>query len=175
MYYGDGTGVHACGKLFRKSVLIQHPYPIGKLYEETFATPKHVLAAEKIAMVTKATYNYYRRAGSITTSSFTAKQLDFFEAIEENEQSVIPLFPNHPQILKALQYRQAIYGIALLDKMYESHEYELYRRYRKEIGKLYRTVLFNKKGSRVDKIRYLLFLISPKLYNIVKNWYQKTN
>ncbi|MER0122269.1 hypothetical protein ABQH43_00865 [Streptococcus sp. ZJ100] len=173
MYYGDRTGVHACGKLFRKSQLLRYPYPVGKIYEDTFATPKHALVAEKITMADRAVYNHYKRAGSITTSSFNVGQLDFFEAIKENEQSIIPLFPNHPQILKALQHRHASYGILLLDKMYEAQDYALYRRYRKEMVKLYRAVLFNQKGSRVDRIRYLLFLISPKLYNIVKKWYQK--
>ena len=34
MFYGHHVGTHSGGKLYKKEILLQHPYPEGMIYED---------------------------------------------------------------------------------------------------------------------------------------------
>lgn len=73
----------AWNKLYRRDVIRNVRYPVGKLHEDEFTTHKFYLEASKIVYVDVAYYNYdCRRSGSIT-AEFKLKNLDACEAFRQ--------------------------------------------------------------------------------------------
>lgn len=72
--------VVAWNKLYRRDVVGDIRFPVGKLHEDEFTTHLFYLAAKKIVYVDAALVNYERRNAGSITSSFKPKNLDACEA-----------------------------------------------------------------------------------------------
>lgn len=55
----------AWGKIAKKSVYADNPFPVGRVYEDTYVFGDHIGAAEKIVLVDGPIYGYVVRDGSI--------------------------------------------------------------------------------------------------------------
>lgn len=73
----------AWNKLYRKDIIGEIRYPVGKLHEDEFTTHLFYLAAKKIVYLDVALLNYERRNAGSITSSFRPKNLDACEAFRE--------------------------------------------------------------------------------------------
>ena len=58
-------GTHSGGKLYKKEILLQYPYPEGMIYEDLAVAYEHIVCCEEIAVSDLNLYKYYRRPGSI--------------------------------------------------------------------------------------------------------------
>ena len=63
MFYGHHVGTHSGGKLYKKEILLQHPYPEGMIYEDLAIAYEHIAACKEIAVSDLNLYKYYRRPG----------------------------------------------------------------------------------------------------------------
>lgn len=70
----------AWNKLYRRDVIGDTRYPVGKLHEDEFTTHLFYLAANKIMYVDIALMNYERRNLGSITASFRPKNLEVCEA-----------------------------------------------------------------------------------------------
>ncbi len=67
IFLWDGLDSAAWDKLYHRSILEGFRYPLGKIVEDVPVTYKIALKAEKAVLCDRPFYNYFHRAGSITT------------------------------------------------------------------------------------------------------------
>ena len=80
------TGVHsiiACAKLYKKSLFINKRYPVGKINEDLFITPKVLYECSLIAVTDATLYYYFQSDDSIMRQPWSVRRLDEIEASEE--------------------------------------------------------------------------------------------
>lgn len=73
----------AWNKLYRRDVIGEIRYPVGRLHEDEFTTHLFYLAAKKIVYVDIALVNYERRNAGSITASFRPKNMEACEAFRE--------------------------------------------------------------------------------------------
>ena len=76
---GRGFRAVAWNKLYRKSLLENEKYPVGKYHEDEFFTYRILAKAKKLVYVDCALYAYFQRSGSIM-NSVSMKHLDALDA-----------------------------------------------------------------------------------------------
>lgn len=74
----------AWASLARKSLYVEHPFPVGRVYEDTYMIADHVLASSRLAFVEGEIYGYVAREGSLVHpgSGSLEKCLQYFEALD---------------------------------------------------------------------------------------------
>ena len=167
-FYDKVATVSACGKLYRKSIL-EIPFPIGRIYEDLYIISEHVGKANKIVHTPIQIYNYYKRQGSIVNSKFTSKQYDFFDAIAYNRQVIREKFNNVDKLVTAINAKEVIGSFKIIGSAYKTSISDVYN-IRKIIKENSSEILRNKRISYAFKMKYMLFILSPYLYNIIKRF-----
>lgn len=88
-YYNENYGYRtvlgsAWAKIIRRRLLVDVPFPKGKIYEDAYTIYKLYLLADKIAYINKSLYVYRVREGSIITNNFSRQKIqDWIEMQEE--------------------------------------------------------------------------------------------
>ena len=167
-FYDKVATVSACGKLYRKSIL-EIPFPKGRIYEDLYIISEHVGKANKIVHTPIQIYNYYKRQGSIVNSKFTSKQYDFFDAIAYNRQVIREKFNNVDKLVTAINAKEVIGSFKIIGSAYKTSISDVYN-IRKIIKENSSEILRNKRISYAFKMKYMLFILSPYLYNIIKRF-----
>lgn len=102
MYVCAAFSVHACGKLYKRSLFDKICYPKGKVYEDEFTTYKILWEAQKVVVSNERLYFYYIRNDSLSHDTFNENQLDKLMAYDE----VLCYFENkYSAIVPILKYR----------------------------------------------------------------------
>jgi glycosyltransferase involved in cell wall biosynthesis len=73
----------AWNKLYRRDVIGEIRYPVGRLHEDEFTTHLFYLAARKIIYIDMALVNYERRNSESITARFHPRNMDACEAFRE--------------------------------------------------------------------------------------------
>ena len=165
-FYDKVATVSACGKLYRKSIL-EIPFPKGRIYEDLYIISEHVEKANKIVHTPIQIYNYYKRQGSIVNSKFTSKQYDFFDAISYNRDVIKDKYNDKKSLESAVIAKEAIGSFKIIGSAYKTSITDVYK-IRKMIKRNYTNILSNSKINFFFKIKYILFILSPKLFNVIK-------
>ena len=168
MFYGNIVGTHPGGKLYKKEILLKFPFPEGMIYEDLAVSFEHIGACNEIAVGYINLYKYYRRPGSIVNSSYSNKFLDFYKAIELNREYVERDYPNDQEMKKALTVRYVFKGLHVVHALLGSQMYEQVNKIRKEYRRYWKDILINSHVTRKNKLKYLLLLLSPHLYQKVR-------
>ena len=159
--------VSACAKLYHRSILETVPFPVGKIYEDFYVVGQHLALADKIIISPLETYNYYRREGSIVRSTFTEKRYEFFDAVAKNEEVVRKEYIQSEELHQSLQAKKILGGFVVIGAKADSglkdftKDKELLRI---KVGEL----LQNGKLSWKVKMKYILFMLCPKLYLLLR-------
>ena len=82
MNYGKGFGAFPWAKLYKRQLIEDHPFPIGKLYEDLATLYRIVSDSTGIAYGNKRTYYWIQRQGSTMHSEFNQRQFDGMEAAD---------------------------------------------------------------------------------------------
>ncbi|WP_066633812.1 glycosyltransferase [Desulfolucanica intricata] len=151
----------ACLNLYRRKFLLENNlfFKIGLLHEDEQWTPRVFLAASKVLVSDNCFYNYVIREDSITKTkdfsknaihivSIVAELSDFYEKLDDKE-------------LKNL-LKDYLIGIYL----FAYRKGDLCKHGKKYTFKKY--VLINSR-SFSNRIKAIIFLISPKLYTTLSN------
>ena len=168
MFYGNYVGTHSGGKLYKKEILLRFPYPNGMLYEDLALAYEHIASCENIAVSDLNLYKYYRRPGSIVNSSYSDRLLDFYKSMEWNRAYVERDYPDDPEMKKAVNTRYVFNGLHVVHAMLGSHMYDQVNKIRKEYRRYWKDILINSHITRKNKLKYLLLLLSPHLYQKVR-------
>lgn len=87
------TSVSACARLYQKELLLKHPFPVGRLYEDLANTYKIIAECDYVVFSDKQIYIWVQRESSITHSGINEKQLDIFWATANLNQYIADHFP----------------------------------------------------------------------------------
>ena len=167
-FYDKVATVSACGKLYRKRNL-EIPFPKGRIYEDLYIISEHVEKANKIVHTPIQIYNYYKRQGSIVNSKFTSKQYDFFDAIAYNRQVIREKFNNVDKLVTAINAKEVIGSFKIIGSAYKTSISDVYN-IRKIIKENSSNILRNKRIRYTFKMKYMLFILSPYMFNIIKRF-----
>lgn len=159
--------VSACAKLYKKSILERVPFPVGKIYEDFYVVGEHLALAERIVISPLETYNYYRREGSIVRSTFTEKRYEFFDAVVKNEEVVRKEYMQIEELLQSLQVKKILGGFVVIGSKADSGLKD-FSKDRELLRVKISELLKNSKLSWKVKIKYLIFILSPKLYLLLR-------
>ena len=163
MFYGNYVGTHSGGKLYKKEILLRFPYPKGMLYEDLALAYEHIASCENIAVSDLNLYKYYRRPGSIVNSKYSDRLLDFYKAMEWNRSYIERDYSGDRDMRRALNVRYVFNGLHIVHAMLSSDMYAEVNKIRKEYIQYFKNV------TRKNKLKYILFLVSAKLYNTIRN------
>ena len=168
MFYGNYVGTHSGGKLYKKEILLRFPYPNGMLYEDLSLAYEHIASCENIAVSALNLYKYYRRPGSIVNSKYSDRLLDFYKAMEWNRAYVERDYPNDKEMRRALNVRYVFNGLHIVHAMLISDMYAEVNKIRKEYIQYFKDVILNSNVTRKNKVKYLMLLVYPKLYEKIR-------
>ena len=169
MFYGNYVGTHSGGKLYKKEILLRFPYPNGMLYEDLSLAYEHIASCENIAVSDLNLYKYYRRLGSIVNSKYSDRLLDFYKAMEWNRSYIERDYPNDKEMRRALNVRYVFNGLHVVHAMLSSDMYLDVNKIRKEYTRYFNDIIPNPNITGKNKVKYLLLLLSPRLYSTVRN------
>ena len=169
MFYGNYVGTHSGGKLYKKEILLRFPYPKGMLYEDLALAYEHIASCENIAVSDLTLYKYYRRPGSIVNSKYSDRLLDFYKAMEWNRSYIERDYSGDRDMRRALNVRYVFNGLHIVHAMLSSDMYAEVNKIRKEYIQYFKDVIPNSNVTRKNKLKYILFLVSAKLYNTIRN------
>ena len=168
MFYGNRVGTHSGGKLYKKTILLRFPYPKGMLYEDLAIAYEHIASCKHIAVGDINLYKYYRRPGSIVNSKYSDKLMDFYKAMEWNRSYIERDYPNDKEMRRALNVRYVFNGLHVVHAMLSSDMYAEVNKIRKEYIQYFKDVILNSNVTRKNKVKYLMLLVSPKLYEKIR-------
>lgn len=168
MFYGNYVGTHSGGKLYKKEILLRFPYPNGMLYEDLALAYEHIASCENIAVSDLTLYKYYRRPGSIVNSKYSDRLLDFYKAMEWNRSYVERDYSGDRDMRRALNVRYVFNGLHIVHAMLSSDMYAEVNKIRKEYIQYFKDVVPNSNVTKKNKMKYLLLLVSAKLYKKVR-------
>ena len=168
MFYGNYVGTHSGGKLYKKEILLRFPYPNGMLYEDLALAYEHIASCENIAVSVLNLYKYYRRPGSIVNSKYSDRLLDFYKAMEWNRSYVERDYSGDRDMRRALNVRYVFNGLHIVHAMLSSDMYAEVNKIRKEYIQYFKDVIPNSNVTRKNKLKYILFLVSAKLYKKIR-------
>ena len=168
MFYGNSVGTHPGGKLYKKEILLRFPYPKGMLYEDLALAYEHIASCENIAVSDLNLYKYYRRPGSIVNSKYSDRLLDFYKAMEWNRSYIERDYSGDRDMRRALNVRYVFNGLHIVHAMLSSDMYAEVNKIRKEYIQYFKDVIPNSNVTRKNKVKYLMLLVSPKLYEKIR-------
>lgn len=125
--------VCAWNKLYKKKLLSNFEFPVGKICEDAFTTYKLIDKANRIVQINIPLYHYSIRENSIMTVSFKKNRMDEEEAWRKNYEFVEK---NYPEIkYKAFDfYLQRVLGlIKVIPKNKRNNEFQKEYKYLKKI------------------------------------------
>jgi glycosyltransferase involved in cell wall biosynthesis len=103
----------AWNKLYRRDIVGDIRYPVGRLHEDEFTTHLFYLAAKKIMYVDVALVNYERRNAGSITASFRPQNMDACDAFRAKAHRVL----KEPQLEKIHAKMCDNYCYVVLDKV----------------------------------------------------------
>ena len=168
MFYGNYVGTHSGGKLYKKEILMKFPFPEGMIYEDLALAYEHIASCENIAVSVLNLYKYYRRPGSIVNSKYSDRLLDFYKAMEWNRSYIERDYSGDRDMRRALNVRYVFNGLHIVHAMLSSDMYAEVNKIRKEYIQYFKDVIPNSNVTRKNKLKYILFLVSAKLYKKVR-------
>ena len=168
MFYGNSVGTHPGGKLYKKEILLQYPYPEGMIYEDLAMAYEHIHYSAEIAVGYRSVYKYYRRMGSTVNSKYSERLLNFYKAMEWNRAYVERDYPNDKEMRRALNVRYVFNGLHVVHAMLSSDMYSDVNKIRKEYTRYFNDIISNPNIIWKNKVKYLLLLLSPRLYKKIR-------
>lgn len=102
----QGLRVSVFPKLYRKSLLNDNFFPKGFIFEDLAVIPELVTLSKKWVKIQDVLYYYRIRENSITTKSFSEKNLDIFKILEKFDLFFMDANPNVKLWVEKLKYVQ---------------------------------------------------------------------
>lgn len=101
---------HVWNKLYRKSVITDVFFPMGKTHEDEFWTYQVFGKAKKISKISDVLYFYFQRPGSIMNETYSLRRLDALEAKLQRQKYVDTRFPELSLLAKLNLFGSCIYA-----------------------------------------------------------------
>ena len=167
----------AWASLAKKALYLEKPFPVGRVYEDTYIIADHVMHATRLAFLDVPIYGYVARGGSVVHSGSGSleKCLQYFEALDrfrDGSATFFPLESDEQVVYRAIGYSRLWRRLdsvgdfpgRALDRQHEIEEYV----------KLHLEQLLRcEKVNIANKIRFILLAKSSALYRLFFSVYDK--
>ena len=84
---------HVWNKLYKAELVLDVPFPFGKLNEDEFWTYQIFGRAKRVTKINKTMYHYFQRGNSIMGESFNLRRLDALEGKYNRQQYIEKYYP----------------------------------------------------------------------------------
>ncbi len=166
-YVGDKVGWGACGKLFKKSVLLKHPFPKG-LYEDAAVMYLILDECDIVAVGDyEGNYHYVTREGSILKSKLKKEHMHVFEVCDDFSKFIQKKYSNIG-IIDVLFYRRAVTQMLNLQEMPKSVYKKIYCKYRKIFRSNIIKIIKCKDVAIPTKYYTFMLCLTPTIYRLQK-------
>ncbi|UQZ34398.1 glycosyl transferase family 2 [Paenibacillus sp. PK3_47] len=159
----------AWDKLYRAELFKKVRYPVGRYFEDMFATFKLFLQADKVVSLDSPKYLYLRRGDSITGEMNNAKYYDRICAWQELYEAIKD--KDYPEAVEKSLARNVTEGIELCNLQMIAGETQVNKEFLAELGSFFsrhiKEIRRNNSISRQMKIASLLILTSSKAYRML--------
>lgn len=168
LLYQRGIETSAPGKIYKRELLGELRFPVGKLYEDVMFTVQMIARSSRIAIIDNVDYMYYQRRGSIQYQQFDKRKMDSIRHSLELEQFVER---NYPKLIGASHCRRfnAACNIVL---QIPSGEYPEEKQYLWTMIKKLRAEVITDSESRVKS--KIAAIVSYLGYDILRVLYKQT-
>ena len=151
--------VVAWAKLYKRQIVEDYQYPVGRYHEDEATTYKYLYSADYIAKGDKKLYAYYQNDSGITHNKGEKNHKDTVWAVSERSM-----------FFKEKHDRQMeIASWVGLMSYYIYRNYDLPKRFTKEVYTFARQHWFNGDLTPKAKFKFLLYALSPRLYKKIIN------
>ena len=160
-------------KLIHRDLAKKIKFPTGKIYEDAFYTLELLKTVDQYTLISGNYYYYYIRENSITTRSFSSKDMDYIEIMNEIEDYTLA---NFPIFKEQLLVRLTFAYISIFNQLLEVDNYKRKSEYKILKNKLkdnYFKVLSNKKAPKNLKAAMFLLSANERLYKFMLSKYKK--
>lgn len=168
LLYQDGVETSAWGKIYKRELVEQLRYPVGKLYEDIPVIYQVIKKSNKIAVISNVDYYYFQRLDSIQYQHFNLQKLD---GVLHCRQLVENVKHDYPELSTAAECR---YFSTVCNILFQIHETEFEQQKNElwnEIKKYRRDILLDNTGRKKAR---LAALFSFGGYNLLSTVYRKT-
>lgn len=153
------TSLSAVASLYKKEIVLRHPYPEGRLYEDMATTYRIVGECQRIVFSDRPTYFYVQRNSSIMHRKIDRKNYDIFWAAQEQLKYIQE---NYPSAVTAAESRCVLAAASFFDCLFQStsQEEKEYYRYARDFSKPYiRDVIVDKNVSKNIRIKSAVMMM----------------
>lgn len=170
--YHDVVDVSAWGKLYHKDIFKEIRYPVGVLYEDVYVFAEIMSEAGCYLFINEPLYFYTKRTTSIVGSSWSHSKLDFISSVEHFCSEILKRYPD---LREACMRRRVHARLSVLRYMSccPEEDYPIRDRLIDEVLTSAWPVFINKKTPARDKVAIAALKISPKLFYILWDVYQR--
>ena len=148
-------------------------FPDGKVYEDVFYTLELLKKVDKYTLISGNYYYYYIRGNSITTKTFSSRDMDYIKIIDKIGEYTLN---NYTKLKEKLFIRQGFAYLSIFNQIIQLNDYRQIPEYSILIGKLKNirsNIIFNKLAPKSLKIAIILLNINEGLYKKVLKKYKK--
>ena len=172
MITNNGFGSTACGRLAKKEVWLsngEEVFPVGKLHEDLGTMWKIVMNCKTIVFAKGEYYYYFQGDSSSIHTKKASKKFceDFYEALNTRNEYLINRYPelNVEIAFSYLMYSPLIY---LFSNDSDDSEWKslIQRDLVESFNKNYKSGVLYSGLKFKQKVKFILFHINPKLYEI---------
>ncbi len=146
-------------KLYKKNILEQYKYPVGRYHEDEATTYKYLYSSETVVSSDKKLYAYFQNQTSITHNKSNKRREDSVWALTERTKFF--------QLQQDRETEIAAWDGLISFYIYEN--YDVLKRFSKDAYAFAKQHWFNGDLSSKAKIKFILYAISPRLYKKVIN------
>lgn len=174
IFVWDGIDSAAWDKLYHRSLFREIRYPFGKICEDLPTTYRIGLDAGRVAMVAKPFYNYYHRAGSITTGKMSDARLHVLEHtafILENCEAEHPALSAHAELFRIRQVADLLQLIEITEASVREQYLDTAGLLRRELWEKRKTIRSAVEISRRKKAEIGMMLLG--IYRPLRQVYHK--
>lgn len=173
VYAGVKVGWSAYGKLYKREVLLEVPFPDG-YFEDSACMYKIIERSSRIVIGDyEENYHYIQRDGSILCSPLNEKHMHIFDIAKEFEQFVNEKHPDM-DILIPFFYRRAIVQILNLQSMPWKNYKEIFMKHRYYFRKYIFRIITDKKINTKSKVYFFILCTRPELFKLQRKLLEKS-
>jgi len=152
-------------KLFKKSVIGDIRFPIGRIYEDTAFTYKVIDRARKVGAIGEAKYNYIKHENSIMSNAIKDIKIDAIIAYEEMYKFMEEKYPELCDLvtLKLANNSMTVMNLMIKQDAFKRHK-ENYFKVAKILNSKFKRTIKLKEYPRNVKLLLIANKINPILY-----------
>ena len=151
MNYNRGCGATPWAKLYRKQLVLNHPFPEGQIYEDLAILYKIIGDCEIVALGSRKIYYWVQRVGSTMRMKFDDRQMAAMQAVADQIKYVKAKLPD---ALESSKYRYTAKAVELMTVCFNTGgDKEVFKKLRKHMKRYADDVLKDNKAKKTMKMR----------------------